>query len=234
MRWHVAAVWLVVLGWCGNSFVTAQPMGSPERDRFTLAANEDQPSALSNNVLVRNLQLQALSGELYDPVAAWQVENYSTALLNSYCYRPNLYVNKILILKKGRLKRQNLHHHHHARGEGSNSNANSNNNNNFMENRNNNLVENRNNNNFVENRNTNANNNNNVGGGGGSNGNGNGNGQMPLLSISSPIEALRARLRLEMIRRAADHQIKENKKLLDGLGKRRKRSVIAASNPYDG
>jgi hypothetical protein len=91
------------------------------------------------------------------------------------------------------------------------------------------LIENRNN-NYIENRNTNVNSNNNVNANG--NGNGNSNGQMPLLSISSPIEALRARLRLEMIRRAADHQIKENKKLLDGLGKRRKRSAISPSDPF--
>lgn len=186
MRWHVAAVWLVVLGWCGNSFIIAQPVGS-------LDADEDQPTL--SNILIRNLQLQAINGE-YDPIAAWQ----------------------------GRLKRQNNHHHHHQSGSNPNS---INNNNNIFDSRSNNLIENRNN-NFLENRNINANtnNNNNV------NANGNGNGQMPLLSISSPIEALRARLRLEMIRRAADHQIKENKKLLDGLGKRRKRSAISPSDPF--
>ena len=64
MRWHVAAVWLVVLGWCGNSFITAQPVGS-------LDADEDQPNL--SNILIRNLQLQAINGE-YDPIAAWQVQ----------------------------------------------------------------------------------------------------------------------------------------------------------------
>lgn len=51
-------------------------------------------------------------------------------------------------------------------------------------------------------------------------------GQMPQLSISSPIEALRNRLRLEMSRRL-DNQIKQNQKLLESVG--RKRRQIAPS-----
>lgn len=55
---------------------------------------------------------------------------------------------------------------------------------------------------------------------------------MPNLSISSPLDALRTGLMLENIRRKQEQQIKENQRLLDEMGKRRKRdnsrSVAAA------
>lgn len=49
------------------------------------------------------------------------------------------------------------------------------------------------------------------------------------LSIISPIEALRSRLRLEMLRRQYGNQIKQNQDKLERVGKRRKRSNLVDS-----
>lgn len=57
-------------------------------------------------------------------------------------------------------------------------------------------------------------------------------GQMPQLSISSPIEALRNRLRLEMSRRL-DNQIKQNQKLLESVGRKR-RSISPSAYGTEG
>ncbi|XP_046440712.1 uncharacterized protein LOC124191494 [Daphnia pulex] len=54
------------------------------------------------------------------------------------------------------------------------------------------------------------------------------------LSIISPIEALRSRLRLEMLRRQYGNQIKQNQDKLERVGKRRKRSNQSSPIAVDG